>query len=675
MAQYELRFRQVHLDFHTSPHIPNIGNRFRKDQWQEALRLGHVNSVTCFAKCHHGLSYHPTRVGTMHPHLTFDLLRAQFEASKEIDVNVPIYLSAGLDDVAAEAHPEWREMSVDGKYQGWAGSFVQPGFRMMCFMSPYLDFLCDQIREVVELFPDCNGIFLDIIHQGECCCKWCREYMETHGLSLDKQADRQTCANAALERYYRETTAAVRSKCPDMPVFHNSGHIPKGKHEILEYFSHLELESLPTGGWGYDHFPLSANYCRNLDADFLGMTGKFQTTWGEFGGYKHPNALRYECAAMLAFGAKCSIGDQLHPNGEMDPSTYRIMGEAYSEVERKEPWCREAANIADIGVLSSESEHHGSSRDNSADKGVGRILLEEHLLFDLIDRSMDLERYKLLILPDDIMVDDELQDRIQSFLDAGGKLMLTGRSGLTPDRKTFAFNIGAEYRGESEHQPDYLDAGLELAASFLDSPLVMYARSQKVRVTDGDTLAGIEVPYFNRTWRHYCSHQHAPNAEPSEFAAAVRKGNILYLAHPIFTIYAGFGAVAYRQYAANAIRLMLGDEASLMSNMPSTARVSLTHQEAEKRYVLHLLYANTIRRGDQIHFSDEGYVRDSAPLEVIEELLPLHDVTVQLNLLTTPTKATLEPQGTEIPLKTENGTVMLNLDSFTCHQMIALQYT
>jgi hypothetical protein len=43
------------------------------------------------------------------------------------------------------------------------------------------------------------------------------------------------------------------------------------------------------------------------------MTGKFHTTWGEFGGFKRPNALRYECAAMLAFGSKCSIGDQLHP--------------------------------------------------------------------------------------------------------------------------------------------------------------------------------------------------------------------------------------------------------------------------------------------------------------------------------------------------------------------------
>ena len=30
--------RQVHLDFHTSEHIPGIGERFNRQQWQAALR-------------------------------------------------------------------------------------------------------------------------------------------------------------------------------------------------------------------------------------------------------------------------------------------------------------------------------------------------------------------------------------------------------------------------------------------------------------------------------------------------------------------------------------------------------------------------------------------------------------------------------------------------------------
>ena len=55
-----LASRQVHLDFHTSEGIPGVGRKFDKKQWQKALRLGGINSVTVFAKCHHGWSYHPT---------------------------------------------------------------------------------------------------------------------------------------------------------------------------------------------------------------------------------------------------------------------------------------------------------------------------------------------------------------------------------------------------------------------------------------------------------------------------------------------------------------------------------------------------------------------------------------------------------------------------------------
>lgn len=305
---HHLRFRQVHLDFHTSPDIPGIGEKFDRKEWQERLKKAHVDSITCFSACHHGWSYHPTKVGAMHPHLKFNLLREQMDAAKEIDVKVPVYVTAGLNYRISQLHPEWNEYSHEGK----GPEPLTGGFIKLCFNTPYLDYLCRLIEETVELFPDANGIFLDIINQGQCCCNHCMKGMLESGLDPEKEADRIAFARKVLENYYARTTAAARKFNPDMPVFHNSGHVTVGDTEILKHFSHLELESLPTGGWGYDHYPMSAAYCRNLGLDFLGMTGKFHTTWGEFGGIKHPNALRYECAAMLANGSKCSVGDQLH---------------------------------------------------------------------------------------------------------------------------------------------------------------------------------------------------------------------------------------------------------------------------------------------------------------------------------------------------------------------------
>ena len=42
--------RQIHLDFHTSEHIPDIGKDFSKKQFQEALKVGKVNAINIFAK-------------------------------------------------------------------------------------------------------------------------------------------------------------------------------------------------------------------------------------------------------------------------------------------------------------------------------------------------------------------------------------------------------------------------------------------------------------------------------------------------------------------------------------------------------------------------------------------------------------------------------------------------
>ena len=90
--------RQVHLDFHTSEHVPGIGSKFDRKQFQACLQKGHVNSITVFAKCHHGWAYFPSETNKIHPHLDFDLLGEMLSACAEIGVQAPVYISAGLDE-------------------------------------------------------------------------------------------------------------------------------------------------------------------------------------------------------------------------------------------------------------------------------------------------------------------------------------------------------------------------------------------------------------------------------------------------------------------------------------------------------------------------------------------------------------------------------------------------
>lgn len=666
---HELRYRQIHLDFHTSPHIPEIGEAFDAEHWVSTLKRAAVDSVTLFATCHHGWRYYEGQVGPKHPHCQVNLLKQQFDALKANDINAPIYLTAGVNDAMAQEHPEWREIDYEGRYAGWNKAPTQAGFKKMCFNSPYLDYLCDQISEVARTFPKADGIFLDIIFQGECCCTNCMDSMAQKGYDPLSAEDRKAHGEEVLLKYYEKTTAAAKVDDANMPVFHNSGHITIGQRDILQYFSHLELESLPTGGWGYDHFPMSAKYAQTLPYDVMGMTGKFHTTWGEFGGFKHPNALRYECAAMIAYGTKCSIGDQLHPSGKLDETTYDYIGQAYREVEAKEPWCRGAKAQAEVAVLSSIAVNGLSVREHAGEVGAGRMLLEAGIQFEVIDGLDPFKDYKVIICPDDLQLDDEMVKRLQDHMDRGGQLLLTGTSGLREGKQLF--DMGADFEGESPFSPDYVLPCESLRPEGQVTPFVMYAASQRLKVSSGESLGVVHDPYFNRSYQHFCSHQHTPfRPEPSGFDWGVRTDKITYLSHPVFSIYRGYGAVNVKTMVVKALEHMLGDDIMVKSNLPSTARVVLNQQAQDQRYVLHLLFANTISRGGSMNLSGGTLSGDGLNIQVIEELLPLHQTELDVQLDEQVHSVTLEPQGEAIDFVQEKGRVRCVVEKFSCHQMV-----
>jgi len=442
------------------------------------------------------------------------------------------------------------------------------------------------------------------------------------------------------------------------------------------------MESLPTGGWGYDHFPMSAKYVNSLGKDYLGMTGKFHTSWGEFGGFKHPNALRYECAAMLAYGSKCCVGDQLHPDGKMDISTYKLIGEAYREVETKEPWCGGAQNIADIGVLMStalmkDKPHVNGNRD---DTGATRVLLEGHFLFDMLDADCDFNKYKVLVIPDNVVISPAIKKKLDAYLKKGGKLFMTGKAGIDEKTGKFLFDIGAEYKGVSEFAPDFILPAADVRPSFVETPLVMYYGSHRIRVKKGSgavSLGKVYDPYFNRTVHHFCSHQHTPNKPtPSAFDCGVMKGNLLYLAHSVFTMYNDFGAVAYQEYVHKCLRLLLGKDATVtaVEGLPTTGRVTLLNQPGMKRMVFHALYANTIQRG--ANGGTGNAWGPSGVLEVVEELVPLYDVRVTLNLgkKAAVKGVTLVPEGQPLPFtKGKDGAISFTIPKLLCHQMVEIK--
>ncbi|MCA0755802.1 beta-galactosidase trimerization domain-containing protein [Paenibacillus sp. N4] len=656
-----MQFRQVHLDFHTTEKITNIAKNFSKEQFQEMLRLGHVDSITVFAKCHHGWAYFPSETNEIHPHLEFDLLQQQMEAAHEIGVKAPVYLSVGLDERMARLHPEWL-MRNEKDETNWVNGFMTPGFHQFCLNSPYLDLMIVQIEEVVRKY-DADGIFLDIVGVRQCYCHTCIAQLHQEGKDPRVKSNIVELGERIYSSYTRRVEEAVHAIKPGMPIFHNAGHISQGRRDLAAMNTHLELESLPTGGWGYDHFPLSARYVQQLGMDFLGMTGKFHTFWGEFGGYKHPNALRYETALSLANGARCSIGDQLHPEGLMDPATYRLIGAAYSEVERKEKWCVNVTNTADIGLLTVEAA--GASQENDAmftgksDAGAVRMLLEGHFLFDVIDLQSDFNRYKVIILPDHIVINEPLHMKLTSFLESGGKVLATGNSGLNPEQTHFILDLGVRDAGSNPYQPDYFRPLFPLEP-LGDASYIFYANGRRVELDGGEELGKREDPYFNRDVYHFCSHQHTPSSLNDGGPGMVLSACGIYVAWNVFEDYAVKGSLALKEVIVYALNLLLPDK-TLQTSLPAQGIVTLQEQASESRYINHLLYASPVKRGDGI--------------EIIEDMIPLSNIRVTLRL---PGKQVTgvytAPDLNKVAFTVEGETLNYQIDQIIGHQMVVIDY-
>ncbi|MBW5445273.1 beta-galactosidase [Cohnella sp. CFH 77786] len=658
-----MRFRQVHLDFHTSEAIEGIGKHFSKAQFQEMLLRGCVDSITVFSKCHHGWAYHPSEANERHPELDFDLLGAMIEAAHEIGVKTPVYLSAGLDEKMARRHPEWLIRGKSERTQ-WAVDFMQPGYHEFCMNTPYLDYLLEQIREVVTRY-DADGIFLDIVGVRECYCQHCVSAIRAEGADPRDREAMKRMWERTYRNYADRANQTVHEVKAGLPVFHNGGHIRRGRRDLAALNTHFELESLPTGGWGYDHFPLSVRYAQALGLAYLGMTGKFHTSWGEFGGYKHPNALRYETALCLANGARCSIGDQLHPEGLMDEATYDLIGKAYQEVKGKEKWCTDTRNIADVALLSLEAagvhpsgESH-EDRTADPDAGAVRFLLEGKFLFDVIDCEADFDAYRVILLPDRVFVDDGLKRKLSEFLQRGGKVLATGSSGMTADRKTFALDLGVRPLGPNPYRPSYIRPNFPLQA-LGSASFIMYGEGQMVELTDsGSELASQENPYFNRDIFTFCSHQHAPSTNVRSAVGMAEGPDGIYIAWNVFEDYADKGSLILKEMVVWALNRLLPGK-TLDTDLPAQGVTTIQSQEEQNRWIHHLLYASPIRRGKGV--------------EVIEDILPIRGTKAAIRVPRPVRRVYMAPQLIEIPFVQEGGIVRYELPEWECHQMAVIQF-
>lgn len=629
--------RQVHLDFHTSEMIPMIAADFDPKAFAQTVKEADVSSITVFARCHHGWLYYPSEQfpERIHPNLKNpNLLLEQVRALHKQGVRAPIYITVQWDYYSAQRHPEWLIRQSGGAHEG--APFSEAGFyQSLCINTGYFEFLSAQTEEICALLGDeLDGVFFDIVGIRPCRCAACRAEMRERGMDIADETAVRAFAKLSMERFKQKMTMIVRKYSANCTIFYNAGHVGPCVRKSRDAYTHLELESLPSGSWGYLHFPVTVRYARTLGLDCMGMTGKFHTEWGDFHSLKKQAALEFECFRMLSFGCAASIGDQLEPRGVLNPATYRLIGSVFSQIKAREVWARPSRPLTEAALVTGESPLHEHQIPQSI-LGAAQMLEELAIQFNIIDMEATLEDYPLVFLPDDLMVTPEYQKKLDAYVREGGKIIACAKGGMN-EAGDYPESFGVRHLGKEPLWPSFVLPRGEMAKGLEeDNEYVIYLQGEHIEPKAGMTLLTRREPYFCRTGEHFCSHRYTPSAKGEESTAAVRNGGVIVFGHPLFTQYRANAPFWCKQLVANAIDLLHTRLAR--HDGSSTMTLSLLHQPQHKRVCAHLLSYVPVRK--------------SAQIDLIEERTVLRDVTLELQLPWEIKSARLAPEGTEIPIQ------------------------
>ncbi len=661
--QLPLRFRQIHLDFHTSPFIGDVGRDWDAREFARTMKRAHVDSVTVFAKCHHGHLYYDTKRPERHPSLPrrLNLLGEQVEALHREGIRAPIYISILCDEFAANQHPDWIALDFDGKRVG-RGPLSNQGssWQILDMASPYQEYVAEQTAEVLRIFNPVDGIFFDMCWDQPSAGSYSIAAMQRAGLNPEIEEHRKRFAHKLTLDYMKRFFGMVKKSSRDASVFFN-GRPVSNLAEEQPFQTQSEIESLPTGGWGYMYFPKNVRFARKFPLPYMGMTARFHKSWADFGGLKPYAALEYETSQMMAHGARCSIGDQIHPRGTLDRATYELIGSIYERVEKREPWLIDAKPQTEIGLLQSNERPMGQgARINISGSEVGaiRILTQLKHQFDLISAEMDFGRYELLILPDSVQMTEALAKDLTRYIKRGGSVLASGTAGLSDDRaRVLLPQLGIKPHGMSPFKDTFIRFGREISDDVPPTDHVIYETG--VRVTpaaQAKTLARVVEPYFQRSWKQFSSHFQTPPDKLSRFAAAVQNGRVAYIAYPIFAAFAAHGNFPYRLLVRNLINRLL-PEPLLRVAAPTSTEATVTQQRG--RTIVHLLQYAPERRTEK--------------LDLVEDVVPLFDVPLSLRSAKKPKRVYLAPENETIAFEHLAGRVNLRVPEVRGHAMIVFE--
>jgi len=388
-----------------------------------------LNAAGILANYPTALTYHDQS-----PYLTGASLKEIVELCHENNIKVIARTDfSKVDKAIYEKHPEWAFRTHDGQIMEYNGK-VQ-----MCINGYYQqNYIFNIIKEMFEKIPF-DGLFCnmggfqtrdyDFKNYGYCHCENCKTAFEKrYGQVLPKNPDNTNPAYGQYLKFQETIIQEYRQKIVNTL---------KGISDEICFDDedYARIEAATEYGANYTHWQYHASSnCRVIVGD--GTSGIIcSNTSVDYIGF----VLRHVSVSSNLHELR--LWQNLTNLGALD---YYIIGRFDNRVDRssfervKKVFHFHAKHQAEFIGLKSKAKVLMKRVDrwiiSEEEKGWVRALTENHIPFsevlptEFID--VDLKRYQLLILPDSQYLSELESRKIDEYVENGGKVVATGRTGL-----------------------------------------------------------------------------------------------------------------------------------------------------------------------------------------------------------------------------------------------------